>query len=108
MAAEYMFSKIARKHVNYTVASEFQSYHNFLTPRTLMIAVSQSGETADVLEAIGTAKKKGVKVISLLNVFGSTMMRQSDDFLMVNAGAENAVVSTKATTAQLAVLMLLA
>ncbi len=108
MAAEYFFAKIARKHVNFSVASEFPNYSHFLTPKTLMIAVSQSGETADVLEAITAAKKKKVRVISLLNVFGSTMMRLSDDFFMVNAGIEKAVVSTKATTAQLSVLMLLA
>ncbi len=108
MAGEYLFSKIARKHVNSVVASEFSNYQHYLTSKTLMVAISQSGETADVLEAIETAKSKGVKVISLLNVFGSTMMRVSDDFFMVNAGAERAVVSTKATTAQLAVLTLLA
>lgn len=108
MAADYLFSKIARKHVNSVVASEFANYQDYLTPKTLMIAVSQSGETADVLEAIEVAKRKDVKVVSLLNVFGSTMMRMSDDFFMVNAGAERAVVSTKATTAQLAVVTLLA
>jgi len=108
MAAEYLFSKIARKHVNYILASEFGNYQDYMTPKTLMIAVSQSGETADVLEAIDVAKANQVKVISLLNVFGSTMMRVSDDFFMVNAGAERAVVSTKATTAQLAVVTLLA
>ncbi len=108
MTGEYLFSKIARRHINSVVASEFSNYQHYLTSKTLMVAISQSGETADVLEAIETAKSKGVKVISLLNVFGSTMMRVSDDFFMVNAGAERAVVSTKATTAQLAVLTLLA
>lgn len=108
MAAEYLFSKIAGKHVNHVVASEFGNYRHYLTPKTLMVAVSQSGETADVLEAIEVAKANKVKVISLLNVFGSTMMRLSDNFFMVNAGAERAVVSTKATTAQLAVVTLLA
>ncbi|MBI3036707.1 glutamine--fructose-6-phosphate transaminase (isomerizing) [Candidatus Woesearchaeota archaeon] len=108
MVAEYLFSKIARKHINSVVASEFSNYKHYLTPKTLMIAVSQSGETADVLEAIDVAKSKSVRVVSLLNVFGSTMMRASDDFFMVNAGAERAVVSTKATTAQIAVLTLLA
>ncbi len=108
MAGEYFFAKIAGKHVNFAVASEFPSYESFLQPRTLMIAVSQSGETADVLEAIAAARKKKAKVISLLNVFGSTMMRVSDEVFMVNAGVEKAVVSTKATTAQLSVLLLLA
>ena len=108
MVGEYLFSKIAKKHVNSIVASEFSNYQHYLTDKTLMVAISQSGETADVLEAIETAKSKGVRVVSLLNVFGSTMMRLSDDFFMVNAGAERAVVSTKATTAQLAVITLLA
>ncbi len=108
VVGEYLFSKIARKHINSVVASEFANYKHYLTPKTLMIAVSQSGETADVLEAIEVAKSRNVRVVSLLNVFGSTMMRVSDDFFMVNAGAEMAVVSTKATTAQLAVLTLLA
>jgi glutamine---fructose-6-phosphate transaminase (isomerizing) len=107
-AGEYFFSKIAKKHVNFAVASEFPNYEPYLTDKTLLIAVSQSGETADVLEAIEAARKKEAKVISLLNVFGSTMMRVSDDFFMINAGVEKAVVSTKATTAQLTVLLLLA
>src|SRR3989338_4619887 len=108
MTGEYLFSRIANKHINSVIASEFANYQHYLTPRTLMIPISQSGETADVLEAIEVAKSKNSRVISLLNVFGSTMMRASDDFFMVNAGAEMAVVSTKATTAQLAVLTLLA
>ena len=108
MAGEYLFSKVANKHVNAYVASEFPNYSNYLTPKSLIIAISQSGETGDVLDAIDAAKKKGSKVISLLNVFGSTMMRASDEYFMVNAGMERAVVSTKATTAQLAVITLLA
>ncbi|MBI2144759.1 glutamine--fructose-6-phosphate transaminase (isomerizing) [Candidatus Woesearchaeota archaeon] len=108
MTGEYLFSKIAKKHVNSVVASEFSGYQHYLTPKTLVVAVSQSGETADVLEAIEIAKSKSAKIVSLLNVFGSTMMRVSDDFFITNAGAERAVVSTKATTAQLAVLSLLA
>ena len=108
MTGEYLFSKIASRHVNAYVASEFPSYSHYLTPESLIIAISQSGETGDVLEAIDAAKKKGSKVISLLNVFGSTMMRASDEYFMVNAGMERAVISTKATTAQLAVTTLLA
>jgi glucosamine--fructose-6-phosphate aminotransferase (isomerizing) len=107
-AGEYLFSKIAKKHVNSAVASEFINYKHYLTSRTLMIAVSQSGETVDLLDAIDVAKGKGSRILSLVNVFGSTMMRVSDDFLMLNAGAEKAVASTKATTAQLSLLTLLA
>ncbi|MBI2137463.1 glutamine--fructose-6-phosphate transaminase (isomerizing), partial [Candidatus Woesearchaeota archaeon] len=108
MAGEYLFSRVAGRHINCYVASEFPNFAHYLTPKSLVIAVSQSGETADVLEAIEAARRSNSKVISLLNVFGSTMMRASDEYFMVNAGAERAVVSTKATTAQLAVLTLLA
>jgi len=105
---EYIFSSIAGKHVNYVVASEFPNYKNFLTKKTLLIMVSQSGETADVLEAVRTAKEKGVKIISLVNVKGSSLDRMSDLTFHINAGPEKAVASTKATTAQLAILYLLA
>ena len=108
MTGEYLFSKIAKKHVNFCIASEFSNYKYYLTPQSLIIAVSQSGETADVLQAIEFAKEKKSKTLSLLNVFGSSMMRESDHYFMVNAGTEKAVVSTKATTAQIAVMMLLA
>lgn len=106
--AEYFFSRIAGLHTNHAFASEFINYKKFLTKGGLVIVVSQSGETADVLEAIKIAKEKEVEVISLLNVFGSSVMRQSNDYFMINAGPERAVASTKATTAQLALLMLLA
>jgi glutamine---fructose-6-phosphate transaminase (isomerizing) len=108
VAASYIFSKIAKMHVNVVLASEFPNYEHFLTDKTLVIAVSQSGETADLLEAVRTAKKKGSKVISLVNVMGSSLTRHSDKFLMLNAGPEICVASTKAYTAQLAILTLLA
>ena len=68
--ASYLFSEIANEHVNSVIASEFCSYKHYLKRNTLMIAISQSGETADVLEAIDVAKAKGARVLSLLNVFG--------------------------------------
>jgi glucosamine--fructose-6-phosphate aminotransferase (isomerizing) len=108
LAGTYMFSKIAKKHVNFTVASEFPNYHDFINEKTLVIAVSQSGETADTLEAIESARQKGAKVVSIVNVFGSTMTRLSDLNIMLNCGPEKAVASTKAATSQLAVLALLA
>lgn len=107
-AGQYLFSDIAKKHVNATVASEFSSYRHYLTRRTLMIAVSQSGETVDLLDAIDVARSKGTRILSLVNVFGSTLMRVSDESLMLNAGTEKSVASTKATTAQLSLLTLLA
>jgi len=104
----YLFSSIAGKHVNCVVGSEFPNYHDFLTDKTLIVCISQSGETADTLEAIEVAKKKGCKVVSIVNVMGSTMMRMSDDYIMCNSGPEKAVCSTKVTTAQIAILMKLA
>ncbi len=108
LMGEYIFSKIAKKHVNFVLASEFPSYEHFLTSKTLLIPISQSGETADVMKAVEVAKKKGVKVVSIINVKGSTLDRTSDHSFLVNSGIEKAVASTKATTGQLAIVFLLA
>ncbi|MBL7206817.1 MAG: glutamine--fructose-6-phosphate transaminase (isomerizing) [Candidatus Aenigmarchaeota archaeon] len=108
LTGEYLFSQISKKHVNYIVSSEFPNYQHFLTSKTLLITVSQSGETADVMEAVETAKKKNVKIVSIVNVKGSSLDRVSDHTFLINAGPEKAVASTKATTAQMAVIMLLA
>ncbi|MCK4589926.1 MAG: glutamine--fructose-6-phosphate transaminase (isomerizing) [Nanoarchaeota archaeon] len=104
----YLFSKIAKKHVNVVCGSEFPYYKDFLTDKTLMIVVSQSGETADTIGAVKVAKEKGVKVLSIVNVMGSTLMRMADYSFLTNAGPEIGVASTKATTAQIALLTLLA
>jgi len=108
LSAGYIFSSITKKHVNVFLASEFPNFSHFLTKNTLMIAVSQSGETADVLEAVRAAKEKGLKVISLLNVMGSSLMRMSDFSLLLNAGPEICVLATKSFTSQLALIYLLA
>ncbi len=108
MAAEYFFSVIAQHHVNFAPASEFKLYHHFLKPESLLIVVSQSGETADVLEAMQVAKSKGAKVLAIVNVVGSSIDRAADYTLHINAGPERAVASTKALTGQLAVLLLTA
>lgn len=108
MAAEYFFSVIAEHHVNFTPASEFKLYHHFLKTESLLIVVSQSGETADVLEAMNVAKSKGAKVLAIVNVPGSSIDRAADYTLHINAGPERAVASTKALTGQLAVLLLTA
>ncbi|MGD9275865.1 MAG: glutamine--fructose-6-phosphate transaminase (isomerizing) [Candidatus Pacearchaeota archaeon] len=106
--AEYIFSSVADKHVNYIPASEFENYKNFLVPETLVIAISQSGETADVLDALKVAKERGSKIISITNVENSSVANSSDYNFLINAGPEKAVASTKATTSQLAVVLLLA
>lgn len=108
MVGQYLFSAIAKKHVNFSYGSEFASCKDFLKPKTLVICVSQSGETADTLEAIEVAKEKKSKVVSIVNVESSTMAKMSDIVLPIKAGPEKAVASTKATTSQLAVLALLA
>ncbi len=108
MAAEYFFSVIAEHHVNFAHASEFKLFHHFLKPESLLIVVSQSGETADVLEAMRVARDKGSKVLAIVNVEGSTIDREADYSLLINVGQERAVASTKALTGQLAVLLLIA
>ncbi|MEM5879341.1 MAG: glutamine--fructose-6-phosphate transaminase (isomerizing) [Candidatus Aenigmatarchaeota archaeon] len=108
LTGSYLFSKIAKLHTNPVLASEFSNYEDFLTEKTLVVAISQSGETADVLEAVKTAKKKGSKVISIVNVIDSSLHRDSDQALLMNAGPEICVLSTKTYTSQLAILTLLA
>ncbi len=104
----YIFSLVAKKHINFAVASEFENYQHFITPKSLVFAVSQSGETADILDAVNVAKSRGAKTVAIVNVMGSTLERTADYSFMTNAGPEIAVVSTKAFSAQLTVLFLLA
>ncbi len=106
--ASYLFSAVAGVQATPALGSEFEANRPFLNERSLLIAVSQSGETADLLEAVKVAKAAGGKVLSVLNVRGSTLMRESDHTLLVHAGPEKAVASTKATLAQITVLLLLA
>ncbi len=106
--AEYVFSMVADKHVNFIPASEFENYKHFLLPETLVIAISQSGETADVLDALKVAKQKDSKIISIVNAPGSSIINVADYNFLINAGPEKAVASTKATTSQIAVIILLA
>lgn len=108
LAGTYLFSKITHKHVNFTVASEFPNYIDFIKNKSLVIAISQSGETADTLDAIKAAKKKKARIMSILNAPGTTMEHLSDYVLKIRVGIEKAVASTKAATGQLAILALLA
>lgn len=108
LAGSYIFSKVANMHVNVVLGSEFPNYKHFLTKDTLVIAVSQSGETIDTIDAVRAAKEMGSKVISIVNVMGSSITRHSDDFLLINAGPEICVLATKSYTSQIALLTLLA
>lgn len=88
------------------IASEFRSRLFALSPNTLVIVTSQSGETADSLAAMREAKKRGAKVLGICNVTGSTLAREADSCLFLKAGPEISVCSTKAFTSQLVVLLL--
>ncbi|MBN1168500.1 glutamine--fructose-6-phosphate transaminase (isomerizing) [Candidatus Woesebacteria bacterium] len=107
LAATYMFSEIAERHVNFSFGSEFPYYEDFLVERSLLIAASQSGETMDTLEAVRAAKRHGSKVLALVNVPGSSLERISDKTLYLNAGPERAVLSTKAYIAKLSLFLLI-
>ncbi|NPA38248.1 MAG: glutamine--fructose-6-phosphate transaminase (isomerizing) [Candidatus Nanohaloarchaeota archaeon] len=107
LAASYLFAKHAHKHVNVVDASEFEYHKHFITPRTLVIAISQSGETADVIEAVKVAKNKGAKLVAITNMYNSTLMRLSDYAVLMHAGSEISVVATKTYTAQLLLLITL-
>lgn len=108
LSVSYLFSRIARFHINTVIASEFSAYEHFLKPETLVIAVSQSGETIDVIDAVKTAKQKGCQIVSIVNVMGSSLTQLSDKTLFLNVGPEVSVLSTKTYTGQLAILTLLA
>ncbi len=89
------------------IASEFRYRHLLVNDRTLVIAISQSGETADTLAALREARRRKARVVSICNVVGSSLARESDGVLYTRAGIEIGVASTKAFTAQLAALYLL-
>ena len=108
LASTYFFSTIAKKHINFAFGSEFPNYNQFLKKTSLLLAVSQSGETADTIEAIQTMKNCKGKVISIVNALNSTISRISDKTIPVNCGPEIAVCSTKSTTGQLAIMLLIA
>ena len=108
LVARYWFEKFARVPCNIEVASEFRYRSPVLSPDTLIVTISQSGETADTLAALQEAKKLGAKYsIAICNVPESSLVRESDLVLMTRAGPEIGVASTKAFTTQLVALMML-
>ena len=108
LVARYWFEKLGRVPCQIEVASEFRYRHPVLLPDTLIVTISQSGETADTLAALQEAKKLGAKYsLAICNVPESSLVRESDLVLMTRAGPEIGVASTKAFTTQLATLMLL-
>ncbi|GGE23462.1 glutamine--fructose-6-phosphate aminotransferase [isomerizing] [Marinithermofilum abyssi] len=98
--------RLARIPVEVDVASEYRYRNPIITPSTLVVVVSQSGETADTLAALREAQKAGAKVLGITNVVGSSVAREADEVLMTWAGPEIAVASTKAYTSQLIAIYL--
>ena len=108
MVGKSLIETKLRVPVNVEIASEFRYKDPIIDEKTLTIVVSQSGETIDTLEALRLAKQKGSKVLSIVNVKGSTIARESDYVLYTHAGPEIAVASTKAYTVQIAALYIFA
>lgn len=108
LTGSYLFSRIAKKHVTTAPASEFTYLENFLTKDSLIIPLSQSGETIDIISSLKKAKQKDAKIVAITNTLGSTLTRISDKNIFLNAGPEKAVCSTKAYIAKITILYLLA
>lgn len=108
MTSKYVFEGMARIPVEVDLASEFRYRDPILTEGTLVIVISQSGETADSLAALREAKEKGCKVLGIVNVVGSSIAREADNVMYTWAGPEIAVATTKAYSCQLIALYLLA
>jgi len=108
LVAEYMFEDLARIPVEVEYASEFRYRNPIIYPDDIVIAISQSGETADTLAAIELAREKGAFIFGVCNVVGSTISRFADSGAYTHAGPEIGVASTKAFTAQVTVLALVA
>lgn len=105
---KYVIEKLARIPVEVDIASEFKYRDPIIDENSLMIIISQSGETADTLSALRLAKSKGARVIAVTNVVGSTASREADDVLYTWAGPEIAVASTKAYVTQLIAMYIIA
>jgi glucosamine--fructose-6-phosphate aminotransferase (isomerizing) len=108
LIGEMMIEDFARIPCEVEYASEFRYRNPIVTPRTLCIVISQSGETADTLAAMREAKRRGARTLGLVNVVGSTIAREDDGGIYLHAGPEIGVASTKAFTSQVAALALFA
>ena len=107
LIGEYMLEEFARIPVEVEYASEFRYRNPILDEGTLVLVISQSGETIDTLAAMREARRRGAKVLGIVNVVGSTIARESDGGVYIHAGPEIGVASTKAFTSQVTVLALL-
>jgi len=107
LASSYLFERIGKMRCDVEIASEFRYKEPFLTNKTLFITISQSGETADTLEALKMAKAAGLKTLSICNVDNSSIVRESDAAILTRAGIEKGVASTKAFATQSMTLWML-
>ncbi len=107
LVGKALMQSLVRMHIDVELASEFMYTDTVVDEKTLVIAISQSGETIDTLEALKYAKRNGAKTLSIVNVRGASIARESEYVIYTNAGPEIAVASTKAYTTQLAVLYLI-
>jgi glucosamine--fructose-6-phosphate aminotransferase (isomerizing) len=105
---EYLFSRIASRQANCVVGSEFGYLADFLDERSLVVGLSQSGETIDLLDSMKSARRRGAKLSALVNVEGSSLYRLVDDAILLSAGPERCVLATKSFTAKLGVLLMAA
>ena len=108
LTSAYLFERLAKVRCDIEIASEFRYKEPLLTDDTLFITISQSGETADTLEALKMAKRAGLKSLSICNVDNSSIVRESDAAILTRAGIEKGVASTKAFATQTMVLWMLA
>lgn len=108
LVGKYVIEKLARVEVTVDIASEFRYRNPLITKEDLVILISQSGETADTHAALKLAKERGAATLSIVNVKGSTIARESDHVIYTHAGPEISVASTKAYSVQLSIMYLLA
>jgi len=108
LAGKYMIEQLARLNVEVDYASEFRYRDPVLDENTLLLVISQSGETADTIAAMREVKHRGIKALAICNVQGSMIMREADGTILTHAGPEIGVASTKAFTSQMIALYLLA
>ena len=101
-------AKLARRVVEVSLSSEFKELQEFLDDRSVIVAISQSGETADILEAVGMARQRGARIVALINAEESSLSRACDLSLSINCGPEIGVAATKSFTSQITLLNFLA
>jgi glucosamine--fructose-6-phosphate aminotransferase (isomerizing) len=108
LAGQYLLARVAGRRAFYANGSEFAYLEKFLGPRALAVALSQSGETIDVIDSVRGAKQRGACLAAVVNVEGSTLYRLADHAVLLGAGPERCVLATKSFTAKLAILLLTA